>query len=434
MVNAQRIGNTIVVNWNGKLYNKSFPDIEQREKIWEFLANASEFDDEDEVKFKLYFQTVQTESEKQMQLEFEKKKEESKKMKDILDFMKEVRDGKSNISINNQNIFEVIGSSLYIKGINISTPELLIREIMKAGGFNEDYDINPERLNALLNFWKLCALNPDPRARFDLFKFLVNHNLTLTPSGNFVAYRTVDKFKSGNEELEKFVTQEWLKIKRWKKSPKNYWVFQDFYNPIYYITSSEINDDGQDSIGNLDELYNNIGETSGNVYTDAYTGTFRIKMGELVSMEREKVNPDPELACEAGLHCGNESFMRANMGYFGKVGIVVLINPKDVTSVPKHDTGKMRTCKYLPIAIAETDENGHIVPVDVDVFDLEMAQNTQEELEKMAELSSTELEEYKKHEFIAPEVDFQMLDNIYESVTMSINDANNKIKDRVIKI
>lgn len=427
MVNAQRLGNTIVVNWNGKLYNKSFPSIEQREEIWEFLANASEIDDEDKVKFKLYFQTVQTESEKQMQLEFEKKKEESKKMEDILDFIRNVRD-------NGHEIFEVIENSLYVKGIKISTPELLIREIMKANG-NTDLDANPERLQALLNFWKLCALNPDPRARFDLFKFLVNHNLTLTPSGNFVAYRTVDKFKSGNEELEKFVTQEWLKIKRWKKSPINYYVFQiEDGSYVSLHGDKPAPEDEIEDIGNLDELYNNIGETSGNIYTDNYTRSFRIKIGELVEMEREKVNPDPELSCESGLHCGNEEFMRANMGYFGKVGIVVLINPKDVTSVPKHDTGKMRTCKYLPIAIAETDENGHIVPVDVDVFDLEMAQNTQEELEKMAELSSTELEEYKKHEFIAPEVDFQMLDNIYESVTISINDANNKIKDRVIKV
>jgi hypothetical protein len=125
--------------------------------------------------------------------------------------------------------------------------------------------------------------------------------------------------------------------------------------------------------------------------------------------------------------------MRANMGSFGRVGIIALVNPKDVTSVPEYDSGKMRTCKYLPIAIAEL-ENGYIKSVDIDVFDLEMAQNTQEELDQMSLLNSTELEEYKKHEFIAMDVDFKLIRNIRESLVMSISVANDKIKNRVVKL
>lgn len=105
-----------------------------------------------------------------------------------------------------------------------------------------------------------------------------------------------------------------------------------------------------------------------------------------------------------------------------------------MTSVPEHDHGKMRTCRYLPVAIAELDKNGYILPVDIDVFDIELAQNTQEELEAMSKLSSTELEEYKKHEFIAPEVDFKMVSNILNKVIISIEEANKKIQNRVVKI
>ena len=94
----------------------------------------------------------------------------------------------------------------------------------------------------------------------------------------------------------------------------------------------------------------------------------------------------------------------------------------------------MRTCRYLPVAIAELSEDGHILPVDIDVFDIELAQNTQEELEAMSKLSSTELEEYKKHEFIAPEVDFTTVNNILKKVVISLDEANKKIKDRVVKI
>jgi hypothetical protein len=415
MIKAIRIGNNIVATLNGKMYSKEFPDVVQRAEVYEKLLNAS---DADVVSLISIFQSELTESEKQLEIEFERKKEESKKLTDILDFMRDVKD-------NGHDIFEVFENSLYVKGIRISTPELLIREIMKAQA-----ESNTDRLSALLNFWKLCALNPDPRARFDLFKFLVNHNLTLTPSGNFVAYRTVNTHKSSNVELEKFVTQEWLKVKRWKKSPKNYEVYGT--NNNYFATNSPVVDKSE-YIGDLDELYQNISTVAGNVYTDAHTGTFRIKIGEPVTMDRDKIDPDPNNACSYGLHLGNEQFMKANMGYFGKVGIVALVNPKDVTSVPEYDSGKMRTCKYLPIAIAELD-NGHIRSVDIDVFDLEMAQNTQEELDAMSQLNSTELEEYKKHEFIAPEVDFKLIRNIRESLVMSIDAANDKIKNRVVKL
>lgn len=126
--------------------------------------------------------------------------------------------------------------------------------------------------------------------------------------------------------------------------------------------------------------------------------------------------------------------MRANMGYFGNVGIVCLVNPRNVTAVPEYDSGKMRTCEYLPVSVAELDNKGKIVPVAIDVFDFEYAQNTQEELDAMKKLTTTQLEEYKKHEFIAPEIDFKMLDNILESVVISVEEANKKIKNRVVKI
>jgi hypothetical protein len=418
MIKAIRIGNTIVATIEDKMYSKEFPDVAQRAEVYEKLLNATYEDLSDMINL---FKATLTESEKQLEIDFEKRKEESKKLTDILDFMKGVKE-------NGHDIFEVDGTSLYVKGIKISMPELLIREIMKA-----QEQSNTERLSALLNFWKLCALNPDPRARFDLFKFLINHNLTLTPSGNFVAYRTVNTHKSGNQALQKVVSQEWLKVKRWKKSPKQYELVEN--NGIYTLekTNSGGNHTGK-YMGNLDELYNNISDVSGTVYTDAYTGTFRIKIGEPVKMDRAKVNPDPNQSCSYGLHLGNESFMKSNMGAFGKVGLICLVNPKNVTSVPEYDSGKMRTCEYLPIAIAELDDNGYIKSVDIDVFDLEMAQNTQEELEAMSKLSSTQLEEYKKHEFISPEVNFNMLRIIRDSVVMSIDKANQLIQNRVVKL
>jgi hypothetical protein len=286
MIKAIRISNTIVATINGKMYSKEFTDVNERIEVYEKLLNGSYADFDELTKL---FEAPLTEHEKQLEIEFEIKKEESKKLNDILDFMKEVKE-------NGHDIFEVFENSLYVKGIRISTPELLIREIMKAQTEN-----NNERLSALLNFWKLCALNPDPRARFDLFKFLVNHNLTLTPSGNFVAYRTVNVYKSGDAELEKFVTQEWLKVKRWKKAVSNYDVYQLPDNKYKTSISGILSNDGRAKlIGNLDKLYHNISTVAGNVYTDNHTGTCRIKIGEPVTMTRPEVDPDPTNSCSRG--------------------------------------------------------------------------------------------------------------------------------------
>lgn len=419
MIKSQTIDKTIIAVIGAKMFQKTFPTSEERERVYQILLNTDESDLVELAKVKAIFSPELSEAEEQLKIDFDIKKEESQKMLDILDFMKSIKE-------KGHSIFEVVENTIRVKGINISIPELLVRELMLAC---------KEREQALLNFWKLCALNPDPRARFDLFRFLTNHKLTITPSGHFIAYRTVNIKEQGDSNLEAFVTQEFLKVKRWKKAPKSYNILHDVSDDTYECAKTESSYANNFKVlGNLAEMYENIGSLSGNVYTDAHTGTMTIKMGEPVSMPREAVDPDNNNSCSYGLHLGNEDFMRNNMGYFGKVGVVALVNPKNVTSVPVYDSGKMRTCEYLPISIAEIDENNHIVPVDIEVFDYEYAQNTLEELEEIAKLSSRELEEYKKHEFIALEVDFKMLKVVMDSVTMSVSEANNKLKNRVITI
>lgn len=417
MIKAQSIGNTIVALIDGKMYQKTFDTMEERLRVYEELANIDEFSGVDLTFAKSLFKAVQTASEKQMEIEFEQKKEKSKQLEDILDFMKDVK-------VNGHEIFEVIENSIYVKGIRISTPELLIREIIKA-----DSEQNDDRVQALLNFWKLCALNPDPRARYDAFRFIKNHKLTITSSGNFLTYRRVHSKKVKNSELEKFITQEYFKIKRWKKSPKNYFVYKDTMGRFY----CELTNTKSLQIGNLADLYNNLSTIVGNVYTDNYTKTFNIQIGVPMKEDRGKVDPDPEVECSVGIHSGTPAYVDGNT-WLGDTVLACLANPKNITAVPKMDSYKMRSCELLPIAVAELDDNGKIIEPDYAVFDLELAQNTQEELEAMKNLNSTQLEEYKKHEFIAPEINFNMLNNIYDSVKISIEDANKKISNRVVKV
>ncbi len=118
--------------------------------------------------------------------------------------------------------------------------------------------------------------------------------------------------------------------------------------------------------------YRNVDKTSDpNVYTDNHTHTFRIKIGEMVTMPREQCCADNNQLCSSGLHAGSRDWLKEN--YCGSVGLTILINPADVVSLPHADHyGKMRCCAYLPIDFCKFDKNGDVIPYDAkDGFDCE---------------------------------------------------------------
>lgn len=109
--------------------------------------------------------------------------------------------------------------------------------------------------------------------------------------------------------------------------------------------------------------YRNVSNTSEkDIYTDKRTHTFKIKIGEMVVMDKDKCDSDSSVSCSRGLHIGGESWL--NQYYFGDVGLVCLVNPTDVVAVPMEDQeyGKLRCCAYLPVSKATFDENGKVIP------------------------------------------------------------------------
>ena len=116
--------------------------------------------------------------------------------------------------------------------------------------------------------------------------------------------------------------------------------------------------------------YRNVDTTDEEgVYTDHHSHTFRIRIGEMVTMPREKCDCDSNVSCSRGLHCSSVGWLKQN--YFGNTGLACLINPADVVAVPHIDNyGKLRTCAYLPIEVIKYDENDDVIPLDVeDGFD-----------------------------------------------------------------
>lgn len=116
--------------------------------------------------------------------------------------------------------------------------------------------------------------------------------------------------------------------------------------------------------------YRNVDKTEEeNVFTDHHSHTFKIRIGEMVTMDRNKCDTVQENTCSSGLHIGGKGWLKRN--YYGDTGLACLVNPADVVAVPPLDSyGKLRTCAYLPMEIIHYNKNDDVIPLDVeDGFD-----------------------------------------------------------------
>ena len=83
-------------------------------------------------------------------------------------------------------------------------------------------------------------------------------------------------------------------------------------------------------------------------YMDKYRGTFNNSVGNIVKMQRAKVDDDRGRGCSNGLHAGALNYVAG----YGSVEsgdriVIVKINPRDVVSVPTDcNCEKLRTCQY----------------------------------------------------------------------------------------
>ena len=276
-------------------------------------------------------------------------------------------------------LFEEKNGSYYRVGNPISVPKMLLekyKSIMTNPELgNDEYNT---QLEALDNFWLKCSLNPNVYARENLFEFLSRWEFVITQKGYVVTYRNANLKQEGNKELHDFIATNYTKIKGQKKSPRNYWVNKNHETGELSYTQHEFT--SENDLGNLQDLYNNLSDLSETVYTDAHSGTTKIRIGEVVSIPLEKCDLSQN-ECSAGLHTASSGWLKRN--YYGSVGLVCLVNPMNIVSVPKGDYGKMRSSSYLPIGLAEWDEEGNIIPVATDVFEDDYDAYTIEELNKL---------------------------------------------------
>jgi hypothetical protein len=314
-----------------------------------------------------------------------------------------------------------------------------------------------------------CCLNPRAEVAHELYRFLTENSFKITKQGLFVALRNVVTLH-GSPELVHFVSNAYNKVKAvWKKNPDDYHVFLQngeyklvhsdklyeeriFKSTIctecggeggwwdeneewedcdvcdgtgeveeYEYTETITLDHGQ-RIGGLTELYLDLPNREENRFTDDWTKTFDIRVGQLVSMPKEECNWSTQDCAAAGLH-----FTADQIHYVGcgDQSVLVLINPMKVVGIGQH---KGRCYEYLPIMTVPREEATQILHdgmFDTLQLDEQYAIRELESLEEKAKEGFAT--EAKKYEFNIPSISAREISNI----VAGLSEMREVIKNRI---
>jgi hypothetical protein len=144
----------------------------------------------------------------------------------------------------------------------------------------------------MLHFMEKLFLNPSSKAVNELYDFLENKNLPITPDGDFLAYKMVND---------------------------NYW---------------------SKTAGSLKLLKGKVDE-SGYIYNG---------IGEEIECRRNEVDDNRDNECSYGLHVGGLAYSGPGGSFGSGKSIIVKVNPADVIAVPKdYNAQKARVCHYTVV-------------------------------------------------------------------------------------
>ena len=342
-----------------------------------------------------------------------------------------------------------------------------------------------EEYLSLKRFFMWCCLNPRAEVANELYRFLTENSFRITKQGFFVALRNVVTLH-GSPELVHFISNAYNKVKAvWKKNPDYYTVFleNDEYKlvhnsalvTIHKITSddcpecngaggwynedceeySEYSEDDSDEcwedcencngsgvveeytytvdvpvdhgqrIGGLTELYLDLPNRAENRFTDDWTKTFDIRIGQLTSMPKEDCNWSTQDCMAAGLH------FTANQIHYvgcGDQSVLVLINPMKVVGIGTH---KGRCYEYLPIMTVPREEATGILH-DLSFNTLELDESYAiKELESLTDkVQEGFTVEASKHEFNLPTLSSKEL----RAIVASLDEMKTEISKRIVTI
>ena len=167
-------------------------------------------------------------------------------------------------------------------------------------------DEGVEDFRPLINFFEKVMTNPESHSREQLYDWVRKYDVTINADGNLVLYKGVRKS----------------------------------YN-------TEVDSEGHD-VYQSDHMGNAI--VNGTVYENVNIPQW---IGATVEMPRSEVHHDPAEGCSTGLHAS--SSLDVARGYAGNGTVLeVVVNPRDVVSVPHDGVDKIRCSRYVVAAVGAT--------------------------------------------------------------------------------
>lgn len=385
--------------------------------------------------------------------------------------------------LSNLRQFRVEGATVYLTGINRSLPQLLVEKFIEiVYPFTNNPYLSSQEIADILDmnddflahkrFFLWCCLNPRAEVADSLYDFLNKNGMKITKQGFFVALRNI-VVKHGSAELVHFVSNAYNKVKAvWKKSPDDYTVFlekgeyklvhnndlfemkvvqcdscdgsgeywdeepsEEYGNDPGYVTCGVCDGDGTyeasvpvehgEQIGTLTELYLDLPNRHENRFTDNWTKTFDIRIGQVVSMPKEECDWSTQDCAAAGLHFAGHT---APYVLCGDTSVFTLHNPMKVVGI---GTEKGRCYEYLPFmttTVSEADEIMNSREFDFLQLDEEYAIRELQNLEEKVKEGFTA--ETKKYSFNLPNISLSEIKNI----VLSLEDMRKGISNRVSNI
>jgi len=379
--------------------------------------------------------------------------------------------------------FTVEGNSVTLNGTSRKLPQLLVEKFIEVvarvsdePSIEEsfiDHLNQDDEYTALKNFFMWCCLNPRAEVANELYRFLTDNSFKITKQGFFVALRNVVTLH-GSPELVYFVSNAYNKVKAvWKKNPDDYTIFleEGEYKLVHKDNLTKIEphttttcpdclgdggwededawEDGEwvecercdgtgevaeytyneewpidhgQRIGSLTEIYLDLPNREENRFTDNWTQTFDIRVGQVVSMPKEECNWSTQDCATAGLHFAGYT---APYVLCGDTTVMTLHNPMKVVGI---GTEKGRCWEYLPFMLTTVQEADQIMnDRSFDFLQLD-EQYAIRELESLAEKAKEGFAtEAKKHEFNMPSISAAEIN----AIVLNLTEMKAKITNRV---
>ena len=378
--------------------------------------------------------------------------------------------------------FTVEGNSVTMNGTSRKLPQLLVEkfiEVVARVSDESSEEVLCVQLNqddeytALKNFFMWCCLNPRAEVAHELYRFLEENSFRITRQGFVVALRNVVTLH-GSPELVHFVSNTYNKVKAvWKKNPDYYTIFLEDgeYKLVHdsalttiethtstmcqecdgegggqwgedyewedcdvcggsgeveeYTYSVDVSVNHGQRIGGLTELYLDLPNREENRFTDDWTKTFDIRIGQVTSMPKEECNWSTQDCAAAGLHFCSDQIHYVGCG---DQSVIVLINPMKIVGIGQH---KGRCFEYLPIMTVPRDEATSILHDGMfDTLQLDESYAIRE-LESLAEKAKEGFAaESRKYEFNMPAMSALEIN----AIVANLSEMKAKITNRVITI